>query len=31
MDIYQESISFLGNDANFDENGLFQCELSSNT
>ncbi|EOV6293643.1 TPA: Ati1 family type III secretion system chaperone [Vibrio parahaemolyticus] len=31
MDIYQESISFLGNDANFDANGLFQCELSSNT
>ncbi|MCV5372057.1 ati2 chaperone, partial [Escherichia coli] len=27
MDIYQESISFLGNDANFDANGLFQCEL----
>ncbi|EJG0985108.1 ati2 chaperone, partial [Vibrio parahaemolyticus] len=24
MDIYQESISFLGNDANFDANGLFQ-------
>ncbi|HHK8676286.1 TPA: ati2 chaperone, partial [Vibrio parahaemolyticus] len=23
MDIYQESISFLGNDANFDANGLF--------
>ena len=31
MDIYQESISFLGNGANFDENGLFQCELSSDT
>ncbi|MDF4801671.1 Ati1 family type III secretion system chaperone [Vibrio parahaemolyticus] len=31
MDIYQESISFLGNDANFDANGLFQCELSSKT
>ncbi|MFV8449615.1 Ati1 family type III secretion system chaperone [Vibrio campbellii] len=29
MDIYQESISFLGNSADFDENGLFQCELSS--
>lgn len=31
MDIYQESISFLGNGADFDENGLFQCELSSDT
>ncbi|UZE61461.1 Ati1 family type III secretion system chaperone [Aeromonas veronii] len=28
MDLYQESISFLGNGADFDENGLFQCELS---
>ncbi|OCA55758.1 Ati1 family type III secretion system chaperone [Photorhabdus namnaonensis] len=31
MDIYQESISFLGNGADFDENGLFQCELSFDT
>jgi|GEM_PF-2518040 len=28
MDIYQESISFLGNNVDFDDNGLFQCELS---
>ncbi|MCG9575775.1 ati2 chaperone [Vibrio tubiashii] len=28
MDIYQESISFLGNNVEFDDNGLFQCELS---
>ncbi|MEZ8107074.1 ati2 chaperone [Vibrio genomosp. F6] len=31
MDIYQDSISFLGEGANFDENGLFQCELSPDT
>lgn len=29
MDIYQQSISFLDEKAVFDENGLFQCELSS--
>lgn len=29
MDIYQQSISFLDEKVVFDENGLFQCELSS--
>ncbi|AQS39377.1 hypothetical protein Sps_04274 [Shewanella psychrophila] len=31
MDIYQESISFLGDSVDFDENDLFQCELVSET